>query len=152
MGLNFHELAQFLVEAKKSTYASGGVQTKGADKSKSFQFRKGKYLYRDRYFGSERFGGEEIVWCEEEPAWLMNYNGRITKKILDRETVFAFLRQALLQVLVEKPFRGPLSFRRDDFEYRNSVSGEITWFKGTEEILYQGETVYKVEYSGGVIK
>jgi len=152
MDLNLQELAQFLIKAKKSTYAGGRAQTTGADKSKNLQFKKGKYLYRDRYFGSERFGGEEIVWQKGEPVWLMNYNGGMTKRTLDKETVFAFLRQALMQVSIEKPFRGPLSFVRDDLHYKNLILGDIIWFEGTEEILYRGETVYRVEYSGGIIK
>lgn len=152
MDANLEELAQFLVKAKQNTYASGGEGIKGLDKSKNFRFKEGEYVYRDRYFGSERFGGEEVVWLKEEPIWLMNYYGGIIKKIIDSTTVFAFLRKALSQVSSDRPFRGPNSYEEGDFEYKNSSAGDMKWFKGTEVILYQGETVYRLVYVGGVLR
>jgi len=152
MDVNLEELARFLFKAKRNTYAGGGEGMKGLDKSKNFQFKEGEYVYKDRYFGSDRFGGEEVVWLKEEPIWLMNYYGGIIKKIIDSTTVFAFLRKALSQVSYDRPFRGPNSCKEGDFEYKISCSGDITWFRGTEEILYRGETVYRLGYFGGVTK
>lgn len=152
MNINLHELVQFLVKAKRNTYAGRGAETVGPDGSKNLQYKEGDYVYKDRYFGSERFGGEEVVWLKGKAVWLMNYNGGITKKIVDSKTVFSFLRKALLQVPADSPFRGPHFYKEGDFEYVDSSSGDITCFRGTEEILYHGEIVHRVEYTGGIIK
>lgn len=151
MHINLQELAQYIVRAKKNTYAGKGEGERESDDSKSLQYEEGNYVYRDRYFGSERFGGEEVVWFKGKPVWLMNYYGGVEKKIVDSEKVFAFLRKALLQVSVDRPFRGPRFYKEDDFEYTDSSSGDTTCFKGTEEITYRGETVHRLEYAGGII-
>jgi len=151
MQVNLQELAQFLVKAKRNTYAGGGAEQTGTDESKNLQYKWGDYVYRDRYFGSEKFGGEEVVWFKEKPVWLMNYYGGIEKKIIDSERVFGFLRKALLQVSSDRPFRGPCLYKEGDFEYIDSNSGDITRFQGTEEITYRGKTVHRVKYAGGVL-
>jgi len=152
MSLNLQELARFIVKAKRNTYASEGRELRGSDESKSLQYKEGDYVYRDRYFGSEKFGGEEVVWFKEKPVWVMNYYGGIEKQILDSERVFGFLRKALLRISPDKPFRGPHFYQEGDFEYADSSSGDITRFKGTEEITYQREPVHRLEYAGGLIK
>ena len=152
MLVNLQELARFIVEAKKNTFAGEGEGKRESDDSKNLHFKQGNYVYRDRYFGSERFGGEEIVWFKGKPVWLMNYYGGIEKKIVDSEVVFAFLRKALLQISVDCPFRGPRFYKEDNFKYADSSSGDATCFKGTEEIAYRGEIIHRLEYAGGVIE
>jgi len=151
MQMNLQELARFIVKAKRNTYARKGEGLRSEDESKNLQYKEGDYFYRDRYFGSEKFGGEEVVWFKEKPVWLMNYYGGIEKKIVDSERVFAFLRQALLQVSVDRPFRGPRFYKEGNFEYVDSSTGDIKCFKGREEITYQEETVHRLEYAGGII-
>jgi len=151
MSINLQELAQFIVKAKRNTYAGEGEGLRGPDESKNLQFTDGDYVYRDKYFGSEKFGGEEVVWFKEKPLWLMNYYGGIEKKIVDSERVFDFLRKALLQASSDKPFRGPCFYKEGDFEYVGSSTGDIKCFKGKEEITYQREIVHRLEYAGGII-
>jgi len=151
MQVNLEELALFVVKAKRNTYAGRGEGQRQSDDSKNLQYVEGDYVYRDRYFGSERFGGEEVVWFKEKPVWLMNYYGGIEKNIVDSERVFAFLRKALLQVSSDRPFRGPRAHKEGDFEYTDSSSGDITCFHGKEEIKYCAETIYRLTYSGGAI-
>jgi len=152
MHIDLQELAQFIVKAKRNTYAGKGEGQRRSDGSKNLQYKEGDYVYRDKYFGSERFGGEEVVWLTEKPVWLMNYHGGIEKKIVDSKRVFAFLRKALSQVSVDRPFRGPRFYQEGDFKYVDSSSGDTTCFKGTEEITYRGETVHRLEYAGGIIR
>jgi hypothetical protein len=150
--IDLRELAQFIVKAKKNTYAGEREGQRESDDSKNLQYKEGSYVYRDRYFGSERFGGVEVVWFKDKPVWLMNYYGGIEKKSIDSETVFSILRKALLRVSSNRPFRGPRLYEEEDFEYRDSSFGDITEFSGTEEILYRGETIHRVRYAGGIIK
>jgi len=136
---------------KKNTYAGKGEGRIESDDSKNLQYKEGDYIYRDRYFGSERFGGEEVVWFKGKPVWLMNYYGGIEKKAVDSEKIFAFLRNALLQVSPDKPFRGPRFCREDDFKYTNSSTGDIICFKGTEKATFRRETIHRLGYAGGII-
>jgi len=149
--VNLQELARFIVSAKKNTYAGKGEGRRGTDNSKNLQYEDGDYVYGDRYFGSARFGGEEVVWLKGEPVWLMNYYGGVENKAADSEKVFVFLRKALLQVSPEKPFRGPPFFRDGDFEYTNSSIGDVARFKGTERVTLRGEIIHTLEYTGGIL-
>jgi hypothetical protein len=152
MQVSPQELEEFITKAKKATYASKGEGQTEADGSKTLQFKDGEFTYRDKYFGSYGFGGEEVVWFKEKPVWVMNYYGRIEKRIIDPETIFVFLRRALLKIHPKRPFRGPNHYEEADFEYTNSNIGDITRFIGTEQIAYKGETVYKLEYHGGATR
>jgi len=151
MQVDLEELALFVAKAKRNTYAGKREGQREPDDSKNFHYKEGDHVYKDRYFGSDRFGGEEVVWFKEKPVWLMNYYGGIEKKTVDSERVFAFLRKAILQVSSQRPFRGPHSYKEGDFEYADVSSGDIRGFKGTEKITYRGETVHRLEYSGGVV-
>jgi len=147
------KLAQFLVKAKINTYASSG---EGGEKilpdgAKELEFEEGEFKYRDRYFGSTSFIGEEIVWQNGKIIWGMNYYGQTLSKIVSAKEIYQFLQEALRKVGEDKPFRGPDSFKRDDFEYINKAKGTVEEFKGEEAILYKGETVYKLNYHGGAV-
>ena len=148
------KLKKFLVKAKINTYASGGEEQEVdlEDGSKELVYKEGELEYRDRYFGSNHFIGEEIVWKDKKTVWGMNYYGKILSKEIDAKMVYEFLKKALLQVEESIPFRGPKVFNRGAFSYRNSSSGSINEFHGVEIILYQGRRVYELEYHGGVVK
>jgi hypothetical protein len=147
-------LEEFLVKAKVSTYASGEEGRDLEDGAKELIFKEGEFMYRDRYYGFNPFGGQEVVFQNEKPIWVMNYYGGVTSNIVDREEIkriYEFLRKALKQVREDKPFRGPEYFKEDDFEYFNEVEGDVHDFRGTEKIFYKGELVYKLNYHGGDI-
>ena len=57
------KLEEFLVRAKQNTYASAGEEEDIlTDGSKELLYEEGDFKYRDRYFGSKTFAGEEIIW------------------------------------------------------------------------------------------
>ena len=47
--------------------------------------------------------GEEVVWLHENPVWSMNYVGRVIGENFSGD----FLKEVLMQVPAELPFRGP---------------------------------------------
>ena len=147
------KLEEFLVEAKINTYASEGEfgETKLVDGSKELRFGKCGFKYRDRYFGSDFFVGEEVVFENEKPIWGMNYYGKATSDIRS-SIIYDFLKEALKRVTPEKPFRGPDSFKSDDWEYVNRSKGNVEQFIGEEQVLFKGEIVYKLNYHGGLIQ
>ncbi len=147
-------LQEFLVKAKVNTYASvdGGDEKNSEDGSRELFYEEGEWKYRDRYFGSNRFIGEEIVWKDEKVFWAMNYYGGITADPISSEKIYGFLKKSLRQVKKDRPFRGPLEFTEGDWAYYDESEGTIDGFEGQERILYHGERVYELKYHGGTVK
>lgn len=144
------ELEDFLVEAKKATY--GSDETKPVqldDGSKEYLYERDEYVYRDRYFGSNPFVGEEVVYWKGEPIWSMNYYGKATSR--DPDEVFGFLTKALGAVERKKPYRGPEKLRDGLWDYHFMSRGNVFSFWGEEEIFYDGIKVYWLRFHGGEI-
>jgi hypothetical protein len=62
------------------------------------------------------------------------------------------LREALLRVAPEEPYRGCPSYERGPYNYRCSSSGTITMYTGIEEISLGGAPVYRLYFHGGAIR
>ena len=67
------ELINFILKAKKFTYADAKGDSKKilSDGSKEFTYAEGVYVYRDRYFGSNPFAGQEIIFSNGKAASLV---------------------------------------------------------------------------------
>jgi hypothetical protein len=65
--------------------------------------------------------------------------------------VYAFLKEAMLLVSPEYPFRGPSLFEKDSLRYENQQHGTLDSFHGTESIFENHEKVYLLHYHGGKI-
>lgn len=142
-------LVDFLCRAKKKTYAakSGKVASSRPD-SHDLSYREEEYLYYDTYLGGEKFSGEEAVWDKGIPVYSMNYCGRVLSEGFSGD----FLKEALLLVPEEYPFRGPRVYHNGDFTYHCIVNGTVEWFQGYEEIFLQEEKVYECYFHGGAVK
>lgn len=145
------KLSQFLVNAKKATYASGKKPIILADGFEEFTYEEGEYKYRDRYHAQDPkpFGGEEIVWKNGKAVWMMNYYAYGISDDIDSGAVYGFLRKAMSLLTEDAPFRGPPTFKEGDFEYINTVTGTLNHFKGTEVIKFKKKEIYRLEYHGG---
>lgn len=147
------ELVDFIVKAKKNTYASGNKASILEDGFEEFVFKEGDFKYRDRYYAENPrfFGGQEVIWQKGKTAWIMNYYGFIIDLGVDIERVYEFLRKAMVQVDKDRLFRGPSFFKEGDFRYFDKSNGDVNRFKGIEEIVFQNRGVYKLEYHGGKV-
>ncbi|RJQ15584.1 XRE family transcriptional regulator [Candidatus Woesearchaeota archaeon] len=141
------ELQQFLVKAKKATYAAHAKENKLADGCKELTYEEAEWKYRDRYFGANPFSGQEVVWKNNKLVWTMNYYGKITSNA--EKEVAAFLRKAMKQVTETRPFRGPSNFKEGDFEYVDASIGTAEQFSGTEKIFLKKKEMYRLLYHGG---
>lgn len=143
-------IIEFLCRAKRSTYASGNAKESipCRNKSHDFEYIEGNLRYLDSYLGSCNFSGEEVVWEEDIPIWSMNYIGRV----LNKEFSGDFLKEALSNVPVEYPYRGPLEYKKDEFLYKCSVEGNVNWFNGQEEIYKDNIKVYECNFHGGILR
>lgn len=145
------KLVDFIVKAKKQTYASGNSARKLEDGFEEFIFEEDGFKYRDRYHAKDPrpFSGEEIVWQDGKAIWVMNYYGYMFSDKIGSKKVYGFLRKAMSLVDEKRPFRGSSHLKEGDFEYIDGSEGTLDNFKGTERILFKGEDVYRLEYHGG---
>jgi len=144
-----NQLIDFRLEANRNTYAafSNEVSSTRFD-SHDFRYEKGEYSYHDTYIGGEQFAGEEAVWKNGKAVYAMNYAGRV----LGMGFSGNFLKEALRSADKTLPFRGPEIYKSGEYIYKTTVSGDINWFQGYEEIYLEEKKVYECFYHGGLIK
>ena len=143
------KITDFLIRAKKATYAGKGAETAPSrEKSHDLIYEDGEYMYYDTYLGGNRFSGEEALWISKVPYWSMNYIGRVTGENFSGD----FLKEALLHVPEDKPFRGPSEHVNGDYVYRCNIEGDFDWFQGRETISLKGTMIYECFFHGGRIE
>ena len=143
------KIVDFLIRAKRATYAGKGAETASSRiKSHDLVYREDDLMYYDTYLGGEKFAGEEALWIADVPYWSMNYVGRVTGSPFSGD----LLKEALLHVPEDAPYRGPAQYEKGDYTYSCSVEGEFDWFQGKESITYQGRLIYECYFHGGMIK
>ena len=72
------KLYNFLIEAKKQTYANENVKkvSSSRDGSYDYEYKNENMVYHDTYFGGSRLMGDEVVYSQSEsPIWGLNYYG-----------------------------------------------------------------------------
>lgn len=148
--IDTNKIITFLLLAKKNTYAAADNKTTSSrTNSHDFCYEDNNgYTYYDSYLGGECFAGEEAVWLHSNPVWSMNYSGRVIGEGFNVD----FLKEVLMAVSEELPFRGPEIYTRGDYHYHCKVDGAFIWFQGYEEIFYQHEKIYECYFHGGVIR
>ena len=152
-------LSQFLIDAKRRTYAGldddATVLAPLLPGSKQLEYRDLDLNYRDIYFGMRFFVGQETVQAGADVIWSMSYAGGVAPTVVDRNeflSIYAFLRQALLAIRDDYPFRGPPLFENEGFRYVNTSSGDVAEFHGEEQIYRAGIKVYGLRYGGGLLR
>ena len=157
MNVNNKEFLEFLVKAKKSTYANSDAPKvlPSRLKSKDYEFTDGNFTYHDTYFGGVKFMGEEVVYYNNDILWGMNYYGVTMDDSLTEEVMDKVLRVALMKVGEDKkviPVRGPKEFINEDYLYIFNVDGDMENFVGTEKIYKDKKLIYELKCHGGIIK
>lgn len=158
MPISHEMLANFLVEAKKNTYASQKNETSVEplfNGSKHFEYRVGNLLYRDIYVGLSFFVGQETVEFVNHPIWSMVYSGGVidpNASLDTRASIYGFLRQALRLADTNSVYRGPNHYEDKEYIYKNEYEGTLNRFYGRELILANNEIVYELRYHGGMVR
>ncbi|NMB48229.1 hypothetical protein GYA13_02160 [Candidatus Kuenenbacteria bacterium] len=149
--MDIAKLQQFIIQAKKATYASGGEnQAKNLSNGrKEYIFKEGRLEYVDRYKGHEEFMGKEEVSKNKKLLWQMKYKGKVLNDKIPADDIYIFLRKVLRQVPADKPFRGPIKFCDREYKYINIVNGDLEKFFGKEQVYYKKALVYELDYLGG---
>jgi hypothetical protein len=144
-----NDLVEFLIKAKKKTYAGKGAETiTSRPNSHDLMFEENELKYIDTYLGGKLFTGEEAMWQNDIPFWAMNYSGRVIGDNFNGD----FLKLALFNVPKENPYRGPECFEDGEYTYSCKVNGEPEWFQGYEEIQVHGEKIYECYFHGGIVE
>lgn len=151
------DLQNFLIEAKKETYANGTVEKAKSTRrgSSDYEYKNDKYSYHDTYFGGTDFQGQEVVYQQEDtPIWGMIYYGRTLDESLSEEAMDNALRPALMRVGEDDtiPVRGPKEFENQGYKYTFEVTGDLTNFEGEETIEKEGKKIYTLKCHGGMIR
>ena len=146
------KLNEFLVNAKRATYANNKAKKILKNGAKELTYQEKDLKYLDRYYGFNPFVGQEIVFKNKNIIWSMNYYGRIISNKIPATKVYQFLKTALRMVTEDKPFRGPNNFKDGYFEYSNIIKGDTDNFSGTERIFYKKQQIYTLVYHGGIVK
>lgn len=152
-----NRLEEFLIEAKKETYANEKIEKVKSNRlgSKDYEYQKGNMLYHDTYFGGVKFIGEEVVYIDNKAYWAMNYYGITIDDNLEEEAMDEALRPALMRVGEDKsiiPVRGPSKYYNGDYEYTFEVEGNLDNFVGVETIYKNDIKIYELKCHGGKIK
>ncbi len=143
------EIIEFLIRAKKATYAGKGPEMQSSrPQSRDLEYSEDNLKYIDTYLGAEKFAGEEALWEENKPFWAMNYCGRVLGNGFQGD----FLKEALLNVQLDMPYRGPKEFKKGNLVYNCAIDGDFEWFSGHEEIYEGNVKVYECVFHGGTIK
>ena len=157
MNINSKEFLEFLVKAKKGTYANGNASKSPSSRllSKDYHYEDSHFTYHDTYFGGVKFIGEEVVYYNENILWGMNYYGVTIDSNLTEEVMDKVLRIALMKVGEDEniiPVRGPKEFVNGDYLYTFDVEGNMENFVGTEQIYKDKKLIYELKCHGGIIK
>ncbi|MDO5435318.1 MAG: DUF5680 domain-containing protein [Clostridia bacterium] len=145
---DLEKLIAFRLEANVNTYAAymNGTGSTRFD-SHDFSYSRGAYAYHDTYVGGEKFAGEEAIWHEGKACYAMNYMGRVLGQRFSGD----FLKEALRHANRKMPYRGPEYYQAGEYTYKCSVTGDLTWFQGAEEIYCGDEKVYECCFHGGTV-
>ena len=150
-------IEEFLIEAKKQTYANENVSKTASSRlnSNDYEYKKDNMIYHDTFFGGTNFIGEEVVYIDNKTYWAMNYYGTTLDENLSEEAMDKALRPALMKVGENNnviPVRGPKEFINGEYKYVFEVNGDINCFNGIETIYKNNVKIYELKCTGGLIK
>lgn len=150
------ELSKFIVEANRNTWAAdaGEVEPQRLGyKEHEWKSPNGLWLLRDSYTGYFRAPGTTTVYYKDVPSWELMYFGKgMIEGHYDKvKPTFDFLKQALMKVTPELPFRGPLEFIDGDRRYAFELHGNIENCTWVEEITEIGDLTFTQKGSAGII-
>jgi Domain of unknown function (DUF5680) len=148
---NIRKLKLFLRKSHLFELEDTTTVTEEADSSSTIAFQDGPWHFRDNFFGTNPYGGHEVIHHDDKPMWIMTYYGKIHDTDLPTQDVHNFLFEALATSPEDLPFRGARSYHKGELEYRNEIHGDVSNFSGRESIWQNGQEIYWFTYAGGLV-
>lgn len=151
---SLEQLNAFIVQAKAASYVGGGAKSLAyRPGSHDLQFHQGAFSYLDSYFGGTDFLGQEVVYFEGRPVWVMNYYGRVLEPELIRAAETGqIIQESLSKMYREGRFLGGFQHSALDSTYTDTNEGDVSSFRGHEWIVRESVKVYELFYHGGLVK
>lgn len=148
------ELYKFIVRAKAATYVgSGRTSLPYRPGSHDLQYHENTFAYLDSYFGGTDFLGQEVVYHESKPVWVMNYYGKILRGDLYSGAMAGqVIKESLSKRYQSGYFLGNFEHETLHGKYVDTNEGDVTSFTGYEWIEHTGVKVYELRYHGGLVK
>jgi hypothetical protein len=152
--LSLERLEAFIITAKAATYAGNGKRVQPTRPgSTDLSYEDGDLLYRDSYFGTGDFIGEEVVWLRGEPVWAMNYYGYIlVPEELSAEESGKVIKESLTALYSEGRFLSGFKHQTSLGIYIDTNVGDVSNFHGMEWTERGGKRLYELRYHGGLIE
>jgi len=148
---DIQQLKLFLRKSHLFELEATTTVTEETDASNTITFQDGLWHFRDNFFGTDPYGGHEIIHYDNKPVWIMTYYGQIHDTDLPTQDIHNFLFEALATSPENAPFRGAFTYQNGKFEYRNEIQGDISNFSGRESIWQNGKEIYWFTYAGGLV-
>jgi hypothetical protein len=148
-----YDIKEFLIYSAKNGYGNAQAKiTDGADGSHTIEVANGNLRLHDNYFGGEPYGGQIVIFKDDNPVWMMVYYGAVKGlKDLTLKDVYGYLRKNLLNPDPEMPIRGPLKNRDGKWSYDLDINGDLVDFRCEEVIKYDNKVIYKASFAGGLV-
>jgi hypothetical protein len=148
------ELNDFIVRAKATTYVGDGLKLLPSRLgAHDLQYHQPPFAYLDSYFGGSDFLGQEVVYHQAQPIWVMNYYGYILEpSSIDGAQAGRVIKASLSALYREGRFLGGFEHVADGFTYTDTNEGDVRHFTGREWITLGGTKVYELVYHGGLVK
>ena len=152
--LSLGRLEAFIIKAKAATYAGNGKRVQPTRPgSIDLSYEDGDLLYRDSYFGTGDFIGEEVVWYRGEPIWAMNYYGYIlVPEELSPEESGKVIKESLTALYSEGRFLSGFKHQTSLGIYIDTNVGDVSNFHGMEWTERGGRRLYELRYHGGLVR
>lgn len=152
--LSLETLNAFIVKAKSISYVGGGEQSLAyRPGTHDLQFHDGEFAYLDSYFGGTDFLGQEVVYYQGSPVWVMNYYGYILEpQLITATETGQIIKKSLSKLYEEKRFLGGFEYKSQNGTYTDTNDGDVASFTGKEWITREGIKVYELVYHGGLVK
>jgi len=68
--------------------------------------------------------GVRLFFFKNMPIYIMVYYGQINEDTTDIQTTYKILQAMLLQIPLDKHFRGPNKYQSENWDYVNNFNGE----------------------------
>jgi hypothetical protein len=147
------ELTQFIVRAKANTWnGNARVSLSYRPGSSDLQYHEENLSYLDSYFGSTNFLGQEVVWHNGKPIWVMNYHGQILQpELYDGARAGITSQEGRGCVYALQTFLGNHEFTLKHSVFCMKTTGEPSSFSGREWHEVKGVVVYSFDFHGGTV-
>ena len=143
------DFKEFLIQARRYCFTSGANPAKSLfPNGYDMEYGDGNLTYRSSNIGGLDFNFLEVVSDKNKPIWSLNVRGRVVADGFNG----SFLKEALLEIDRDFPYRGPHLFIKGDYVYLSKIDGDLSWFSGIEEVYFHDILIYEGHLQGGSLK